>query len=39
MLENTQLSQKASLQDLTNLELAQALAERLAIPHKDWHRL
>ena len=39
MLENTQLSQKASLQDLNNLELAQALAERLAIPHKDWHRL
>ena len=39
MLENTQLSQKASLQELSNLELAQALAERLAIPHKDWHRL
>ncbi|MEM9276799.1 MAG: DUF6439 family protein [Cyanobacteria bacterium P01_F01_bin.143] len=39
MLENTQLSQKASLQNLTNLELAQTLAERLAISHKDWHRL
>ncbi|MDJ0900302.1 MAG: DUF6439 family protein [Xenococcus sp. MO_188.B8] len=39
MLENTQLSQKASLQDLSSLELAQALAGRLAIPHKDWHRL
>ena len=39
MLENTQLSQKASLHDLSNLELAQILAERLAISHKDWHRL
>ena len=39
MLENTQLSQKASMHDLSNLELAQILAERLAISHKDWHRL
>ena len=39
MLENTQLSQKGSLHDLSNLELAQILAERLAISHKDWHRL
>ncbi|ELS05363.1 hypothetical protein Xen7305DRAFT_00051060 [Xenococcus sp. PCC 7305] len=39
MLENTQLSQKTSLENLSNLELAQALAERLAISHQDWHRL
>ncbi|MGL5793270.1 MAG: DUF6439 family protein [Waterburya sp.] len=25
--------------DLTDLELAQALAERSAIAHQDWHRL
>lgn len=27
------------LQDVSTLELAQALAERLAIAEKDWHRL
>lgn len=27
------------LQELSTLELAQALAERLAITDKDWHRL
>ncbi|MBD0268409.1 MAG: hypothetical protein ICV77_08955 [Cyanobacteria bacterium Co-bin8] len=31
------LSQKTA--DLTELELAQALAERLAIKPQDWHRL
>ncbi len=29
----------SSLDDLTNLELAQALAERLVIAPADWHRL
>lgn len=29
----------SSLQELSTLELAQALAERLAITEKDWHRL
>ena len=28
-----------SLNEMTNLELAQALAERLAIAPSDWHRL
>ncbi|MBW4497852.1 MAG: hypothetical protein KME26_33295 [Oscillatoria princeps RMCB-10] len=28
-----------SLQEFSTLELAQALAERLAIAEKDWHRL
>ncbi len=28
-----------SLQELSTLEIAQALAERLAITEKDWHRL
>lgn len=27
------------LQEFSTLELAQALAERLAIPERDWHRL
>lgn len=29
----------ANLSEYTTLELAQALAERLAIPERDWHRL
>jgi hypothetical protein len=33
------LSQDQSLQELSTLELAQVLAERLAIPHHDWHKL
>ena len=32
-------SSHRDLQDYSTLELAQALAERLAIPEKDWHRL
>ena len=32
-------SQNKILADLSDLELAQALAERLAIAHGDWHRL
>lgn len=29
----------ASLQDFSTLELAQALAERLALKERDWHKL
>ena len=29
----------AKLKDLTTLELARELAQRLAISHRDWHRL
>jgi len=32
-------SQTAALSDIGTLELAQALAERLAIAGEDWHRL
>ncbi|USR89270.1 DUF6439 family protein [Phormidium yuhuli AB48] len=28
-----------TLEELETLQLAQALAERLAIPERDWHRL
>lgn len=35
----TELSKTQSLEGLTTLELAQELANRLAIPHEDWHRL
>jgi uncharacterized small protein (DUF1192 family) len=35
----TQLSNTEALQSLSTLELAQALAERLAIAPNDWHRL
>jgi hypothetical protein len=35
----TQKPQIASLESLTTLELAQLLAERLAIAPNDWHRL
>lgn len=31
--------QTAALDDVDTLALAQALAERLAIPSQDWHRL
>ncbi|MBW4623222.1 MAG: hypothetical protein KME17_28170 [Cyanosarcina radialis HA8281-LM2] len=39
MPEPTQLSKTINLKELTTLELAQALAERLAINERDWHRL
>lgn len=29
----------AQLQDVDTLDLARALAERLAVPERDWHRL
>jgi hypothetical protein len=35
----TQRSNAQTLQSLSTLELAQALAERLAIAPNDWHRL
>lgn len=33
------LSSSSSLDNLSNLELAQVLAQRLGITPKDWHRL
>ncbi len=33
------LSQNQSIENLSNLELAQILAERLAIAPNDWHKL
>lgn len=41
MFEITPLSNQQSNvpADLTDLELAQALVERSAIAHQDWHRL
>ncbi len=39
MPEPTQLISTDKLKDFSTLELAQALAERLAIPPSDWHRL
>jgi len=39
MLNPTQLSKSAHLSELSTLELAQALAERLTINEKEWHRL
>lgn len=38
MTELTELS-RTDLAEVSTLELAQALAERLAIAPKDWHRL
>ena len=39
MFENTPVPETKSLQDSSTIELAQELAQRLAISHKDWHRL
>jgi len=39
MLETTQITQTVNLNELSTVELAQALAARLAISEKDWHRL
>ncbi|VEP11873.1 conserved hypothetical protein [Hyella patelloides LEGE 07179] len=39
MSETTKASPAEQLQDITTLELAQELAQRLAISHRDWHRL
>ncbi|WP_293147531.1 MULTISPECIES: DUF6439 family protein [unclassified Microcoleus] len=39
MLETTQTTQTVNLNELSTVELAQALAARLAISERDWHRL
>ncbi len=39
MLEHTQTTQTVNLNELSTVELAQALAARLAISERDWHRL
>ena len=39
MLKTTQSTQNVNLNELSTIELAQALAQRLAISEKDWHRL
>ncbi|MBV8884763.1 MAG: hypothetical protein JO235_12315 [Chroococcidiopsidaceae cyanobacterium CP_BM_RX_35] len=39
MLEPTQLDKTADLNQLSTIELAQALLERLTISANDWHRL
>jgi hypothetical protein len=39
MPEPIQLTKTSTLSEFSTLELAQALAERLSITPKDWHRL
>lgn len=39
MSETTKVSTAQQLQNISTLELAQVLAQRLAISHRDWHRL
>jgi Family of unknown function (DUF6439) len=39
MSQPTELSRSDLLKQITTLELAQALAERLTITPNDWHRL
>jgi Family of unknown function (DUF6439) len=39
MTQTTQAAAKPIDASVETLELAQALAQRLAIGHKDWHRL
>lgn len=39
MLETTPTPKTVNLNELSTVELAQALAARLAISEKDWHRL
>ena len=39
MFDPTSLSTNKVAANLTDLELAQAIAERSAIAHQDWHRL
>ncbi|HEY9853913.1 MAG TPA: DUF6439 family protein [Leptolyngbyaceae cyanobacterium] len=39
MPESTQISRNDSLKELSTLEIAQALMERLTISSNDWHRL
>jgi len=39
MLNTTETAPTPNLNELSTTELAQALAQRLAITDKDWHRL
>ncbi|MDY7012169.1 MAG: DUF6439 family protein [Cyanobacteriota bacterium] len=39
MIESSSPSKSETLEQLTSLELAQILSERLAIAPQDWHRL
>lgn len=39
MSENSKTATAEKLENISNLELAQELAQRLAISHRDWHRL
>ncbi len=39
MSQPTQLPKTSQLNEFSNLELAQALMERLSITPDDWHRL
>jgi hypothetical protein len=39
MSQSTQLPKSSQLNELSTLELAQALMERLTISPNDWHRL
>ncbi|NET58769.1 MAG: hypothetical protein F6K47_22255 [Symploca sp. SIO2E6] len=39
MPEPSQLTKTAPLKEVSTIELAQALADRLAITPNDWHRL
>ncbi|MEB3341902.1 DUF6439 family protein [Okeania sp.] len=39
LINQVHSSSHIDLQQYSTLELAQALAERLAIPERDWHRL
>ena len=38
-MHNNSLTQPNLTSELSEVQLAQALAARLAIPHQDWHRL
>lgn len=39
MFQSNQLSKTSNLNEISTLELAQALMERLSISPNDWHRL
>ncbi len=39
MITQTKINKQELLQNFTDLELAQALADRLAIASNDWHKL
>ena len=39
MTQSSQLPKNSQLQEISTLEIAQALLERLSISPKDWHRL